>query len=245
MVKMCIRCPRANDLHSGVHDPNRTNTSWRFTMVAVIVPFSWSSASVQAYPSSVPCRRIWLSFLSMNTIGVVRLGPTIIFCAKSMRRKLGAPISAGRPFVHASPEAQSMASTGAQINSFEPSKSLAKAVPAVSHASTAIRCRKRRIGSPLLDRVAAAFHAGAVGAVIGLYKILLLGLRVLILRRLALAGPSTTGHGANHCPGRGTLACVSRYRPDGGSTRGPPCGPLHALATASRRASLLRGRGGG
>ena len=47
-------------LHSGVHDPKRTNTSSRFTRVVVIVPLSWSSASVQPYPSSVPCRRIWV-----------------------------------------------------------------------------------------------------------------------------------------------------------------------------------------
>ena len=130
------------------------------------------------------------------------------------------------PFVHASPAAQSMASTGAQINSLEPSKSPADAVPAVSNTSAATMGRKRLIAPPLLDRVAAAFHAGAVGTVIGLDQALLLRLRLLVLRRLLLAGPMTARHGANHCPGRGALAGVSRDRPDRRPAAAPAAAPL-------------------
>src|SRR4029453_13515652 len=135
---------------------------------------------------------------SMNRIGVVRVGPTIALCAKSMRRKLGAPMASGRPFVQSPRGAHSMASTGAQINSLEPSKSPADAAPAVSHASAATRCSTRVILPPLLDGVAAAFHAGAVAAVICLDQLLLLGLRLLILRRLLLAGPTAARHRAYH-----------------------------------------------
>src|SRR5262245_19938406 len=210
-----------------------------------MVPLSWSSASVQPYPSSVPCRRSWFSLLSMNRIGVVRLGPTIAWCATSMRRKLGAPRSSGRPFVQSSPGAHSMPSTGAQINSLEPSKSPADAVPAVSHASAATRGSKRVIWPPLLEGVAAAFHAGAVAAVICLDQLLLLGLRLLLLRRLLLAGATAARHRAHHRPHACAPAGVSRDRPDRRPARRPAGGTPQALTATDRRARLLWGRVGG
>jgi hypothetical protein len=80
-------------LHNGVHDPNKTKTPSRFTSVAENFPPSWSSANVHPYPSSLPWSRICSSLVSIETIGVVRLGPPIVFFAKSIRRNAGAPIS--------------------------------------------------------------------------------------------------------------------------------------------------------
>jgi hypothetical protein len=64
----------------------------------------------------------------MERIGDVRFGPTITFLVKSTRMKAGAPTSSGIPASHVSPKWHSIASTGAQINGLEPSKSPAIAV---------------------------------------------------------------------------------------------------------------------
>src|SRR5262245_15035975 len=181
----------------------------------------------------------------MNRIGVVRFGPMIALCAKSMRRKLGAPLSSGLRLGQCSARAQSMASLGAQINSLEPSKSPADAVPAISSASATTRGSKRVISPPLLDGIAAAFHAGAEAAVIRLDQLLLLGLRVLILRRLLLAGSTASRHSAHYRPHASALAGVSRDRADRRPARCPPGGTPQALAATDRRARLLWGRVGG
>ena len=65
----------------------------------------------------------------METIGEVRFGPIMTIFAISMRMNAGKPASAGAPFLQISPGAQSMASTGAQIKTFDPSKSPAEASP--------------------------------------------------------------------------------------------------------------------
>ncbi len=65
----------------------------------------------------------------MEAIGEVRLGPIMTIFAISTRMNAGKPASAGMPFLQLSPGAQSMASTGAQIKTFEPSKSAAEASP--------------------------------------------------------------------------------------------------------------------
>jgi hypothetical protein len=138
-----------------------------------------------------------------------------------------------------------MASTGAQINSFEPSKSPAEAAPTVSQASAATRYRKRVIVSPLLNRVATAFHASAEGTVIRLDQLLLLSLRLLILRRPLLASPTAARHGANNCPGCCPCAGVSRDRSKSRPACSTPCGTPQALTAPDCWASLLWGRAGG
>src|SRR5262249_38623080 len=97
---------------------------------------------------------------------------------------------------------------------------------------------------PLSDRVAATFHASAVGAVIGMQHSLLLGLRLLILGRLLLTGPTAPCHGAKKGPNPCAFARITGNHPDRGAARGPPGGPHQALAPTDCGASLLRWRTG-
>jgi hypothetical protein len=63
------------------------------------------------------------------------------FFDTSTRMNGGAPMSEGSSRVHAAPETHSMASTGAQINSFDPSKS---ALQAGSRAAKAAKVTSQR-----------------------------------------------------------------------------------------------------
>ena len=88
--------PSLSGLHSGVHDPNRTNTSsvhqCRGHGAAFLV-----KRQRPAIPEFRPLQEELVVALSMNRIGVVRLGPTIA-CARNRCAGLGAPMSSGRPF---------------------------------------------------------------------------------------------------------------------------------------------------
>src|SRR5262249_25147167 len=154
---------------------------------------------------SVPWSRSWSSDLSMNWMAEVRFGPITAFRAASIRMNAGAPMSSGVPFPQDSPAEQSIASTGAQMRSLEPSKSPAcagidvRAIPRAHdrHAST------RMGASASLDRVAARFHARGEGPVVGVDGLLLLGFSILLLRGAILARAPAASHRPHDGPGPG------------------------------------------
>src|SRR5512135_1653943 len=85
--------------------------------------------------------------------------------------------------------------------------------PCASSAIPPARSARRADGLQqfawLLDRVAAAFHAGAVGAVEGVHRALLLLLRGLLLSALVLARARAAGHYADRGTGASTVATVN------------------------------------
>src|SRR4051812_32797670 len=166
----------------------------------------------------------------METIGVVRFVPPIVFFAKSIRRKAGAPISPGRPFVQFSPETQSIALMVAQINSFDPSKSApnpdpngASVSPATSDARTNFQFFTDLIECPpLLYGIAATFHTRSESTVERVNDFLLLGDCLLVARVALLPCLSPAYHCTGYGSDAGALTCVTRNRTNCRASRSAP-----------------------
>src|SRR5512139_1386605 len=97
--------------------------------------------------------------------------------------------------------------------------------------------------SPLPDRVATAFHAGAVGPVEGVDLPLILGLGLLVLGLLVLPGAAPAGHGPDDRTDRGALAGIAGDRADRRTAECAPRGATRTFTPAHRRTRRLGRRG--
>src|SRR5574340_1199470 len=93
--------------------------------------------------------------------------------------------------------------------------------------------------TPLPDRVATAFHAGAIGPVEGIDLFLVLRHGLLVLGLLVLAGPTASGHGADDCTDRGALARIAGNPADDCPARRAAQGTSGTFAPTHRRPGSL------
>ncbi|HEX5676115.1 MAG TPA: hypothetical protein VFX83_12070, partial [Azonexus sp.] len=91
----------------------------------------------------------------------------------------------------------------------------------------------------LFDRVATAFHAGAIGPIEGVDLLLMLSLRLLVLGFLVLASAMTSGHGSDDRTDGGALAGIAGNRANRHTAESAPRSTLDPLATARCRTGLL------
>src|SRR5574340_1501409 len=97
--------------------------------------------------------------------------------------------------------------------------------------------------TPLPDRVAAAFHAGAIGPIEGIDLFLVLSHGLLVLGLLVLAGATASGHGADDRADGGALARITGNPADDCPARSAAQGTSRTFATTHRRPRGLRRRG--
>src|SRR5690349_1532171 len=166
----------------------------------------------------------------------------MLLLARSMRIKGGAPRSAGRPLKHAAPGSQSSASTVAHMMRSGRSVAANAGAKIVKQPITAAADASRFICAPLFDRVTTAFHACAVGSVVGVHRPLPVGLGLVVSRCLVLPSPAPTDHRAGDSANGCALARIARDCTDRKAAHSATGRAAGAFATTRGRPALLRYR---